>query len=238
METTVTKKSQIKRPSLYKFLTELPFALMTFIKGYLFFKKAPVENIQKETPILVIPGLLTSDYSTWLLRRFLKKKGYQTYGWGRGTNLANPMDVKKISVQIEDIVEKHNSPLILIGWSLGGIYARHLAKVQSEKVVQVITLGSPYMGVNEPNRAALTFKILRRGKAISRDEEVMVENLPKPLSIPSVAVFSKSDGIVPWEACCEPNASDPHVNFEVKPGHFGMGVSRELFEALPNLLVR
>jgi pimeloyl-ACP methyl ester carboxylesterase len=98
-------------------------------------------------PVLVLPGLVTSDRSTIALRNFLKSRGYAAYGWELGRNYGPVPRIERGMIdRVEELYEKHRRKVSLVGWSLGGIYARQLAKAMPEKVRQVITLGSPFAG--------------------------------------------------------------------------------------------
>jgi thioesterase domain-containing protein len=94
---------------------------------------------------MVIPGFLATDHSTSVLRRTLQASGYRAYGWGLGLNLGARKDLlERMDAQL-DRAARHG-PVSLVGWSLGGLYARELAKRQADKVASVITLGSPFSG--------------------------------------------------------------------------------------------
>ena len=98
-------------------------------------------------PVLVLPGLVASDASTRALRTFLSSKGYAVSGWRQGRNYGLREGVQHAMVDlVEELSDKHGRKISLVGWSLGGLYARQLAKMMPERVRQVITLGSPFAG--------------------------------------------------------------------------------------------
>ena len=99
-------------------------------------------------PVLVFPGLLASDLSTQPLRGFLKAHGYAAHGWKQGRNLGLRPGVEADMLdRIDELYERHGRRKVsLVGWSLGGIYARQLAKRVPDKVRCVISLGSPFTG--------------------------------------------------------------------------------------------
>lgn len=227
---------EVKKPSLFLFLTEMPRALIASIYGYLKYRKLKKSNTTKKNPILVIPGFMGSDSSTLLLRKYLKKKGYNAYGWELGRNLANLKDLKRIQSKVDELYEFYKEPIIIIGWSLGGVYARHITKHNPEKIHHLITLGSPYMGVSEPNRAHLTFRLVKWGRGFNDYERKWISALPQPVQVPSTAIYSKRDGIVSWKVCHEAHPGAMHKNIEVSCGHFGMGTSSEVFAALDEVL--
>src|ERR1700746_2565196 len=96
-------------------------------------------------PVLVLPGLIASDLSTQPLRVFLRTRGYAVSGWGQGRNFGPRPGVQDaMSELLEETNDLYGRKVSLIGWSLGGIYARQLAKMMPERVRSVITLGSPF----------------------------------------------------------------------------------------------
>src|SRR5271167_789775 len=98
-------------------------------------------------PVLVLPGLAAGDASTALMRRFLRSRGYATSGWGQGLNLGLREGVlDRAHDRLCKLWIEHGRSVSLVGWSLGGLYARELAKRSPEIVRLVITLGSPFTG--------------------------------------------------------------------------------------------
>src|SRR5262245_6408146 len=94
-------------------------------------------------PVLVFPGLIASDRSTRPLRSFLQSRGYEVSGWGQGRNFGLRYGVKNAMVdQVKELNDQYGRKVSLVGWSLGGLYARQLAKMMSDRVRSVITLGS------------------------------------------------------------------------------------------------
>src|SRR6201995_1009713 len=98
-------------------------------------------------PVLVFPGLMASDVSTRPLRSFLKNKDYAVSGWRQGRNYGLRPGVQHAMVGlVEELNDAHGRKISLVGWSLGGLYARQLAKMMPDRVRSVITLGSPFAG--------------------------------------------------------------------------------------------
>src|SRR5918998_641019 len=96
-------------------------------------------------PVLVLPGLAASDESTRPLRWFLRSRGYHTHGWRLGRNTGPSDRIRKgLRDRVRGIADQHGRPISLVGWSLGGIYAREIARLAPDAVRQVITLGSPF----------------------------------------------------------------------------------------------
>ena len=96
-------------------------------------------------PVLVLPGFLAGDDSTRILRGYLKSLGYSVHPWLQGRNLASPGIVRERLVdRMLELHERHGRKLSIVGWSLGGVYGRSLARQMPDFVRQVVTLGSPF----------------------------------------------------------------------------------------------
>lgn len=181
-------------------------------------------------PVMVLPGFLASDVSTRPLRAFLKVKGYRTVGWGLGRNLGTHIVGGKHIVsdrllnQVIELSVRHEQKVSLVGWSLGGILAREIARVAPDCVRQVITLGSPFNGPKGAAPVAAKMFELINGDIVSREPHVAQKTLTPP-PVPSSAIFSRSDGITHWQACVnEPHHLGKHTeNIEVRGSHTGLG---------------
>lgn len=173
--------------------------------------------------VLVLPGLLASDRSTAPLRRFLREHNYYVRGWRLGRNLGpSEAIIAGLPQAASDLVERTGGPVSVIGWSLGGIYARHLALNQPDLVRQVITLGSPF-GVAHGHRtradnAFQRLRIIHARPRIVPDRSRIADDL----AVPSTALYSRMDGVVPWRACIGPDTK-LHQNVEVRCSHLGFG---------------
>lgn len=173
--------------------------------------------------VLVLPGMLASDRSTAPLRRFLRDRGYYVRGWRLGRNLGpSEFILEGVPQAARDLVERTGGPVSVIGWSLGGIYARHLALDHPHLVRQVITLGSPFgVAHGHRTRADSTFERLRIVHARPRlapDRSRLADDL----TVPSTSVYSQMDGVVPWRACVAED-TELHQNVEVRCSHLGFG---------------
>ena len=174
--------------------------------------------------VFVLPGLMASDGSTLVMRNYLDFLGYHVYGWHLGRNVG-PTNavVHELPAAIERIAQRSGGKVSLLGWSLGGIYARNLAQRRPEDVRQVITLGSPYR-MSEP-RQSRADRIFQRYSYLHATEGP-VPNLQissQPLKVPSTSIYSKLDGIVAWDRCIEPTG-DYAENVRVRASHLGLGV--------------
>ena len=114
--------------------------------------------------VIVYPGFLGSDLSTRPMRRLLRWLGHEVQGWGQGRNLVASAEVMDSALQrIHDLHRQRGRRISLVGWSLGGLYARELAKMAPEAVRAVVTLGSPFTGPREASNARRTYEWLQRG---------------------------------------------------------------------------
>lgn len=171
--------------------------------------------------VLVLPGLLASDSSTVPLRRFLGLLGYEVRGWDLGRNLGPTQAVLDgLPHALEVLAEA--GPVSVVGWSLGGIFARELARERPEHVRQVITLGSPF-GRTDPRRSRAESVYQRRSHLHAAARLPTREQVSLPIDVASTAVYSRRDGIVCWQNCIEPETA-LHRNVEVRCSHLGFGV--------------
>jgi pimeloyl-ACP methyl ester carboxylesterase len=173
-------------------------------------------------PVLVLPGLLAADESTAPLRRILRRLGYHVHGWGLGRNLGPTAIITNgLRARLDQLANRHGVPLSLIGWSLGGIYARVLARNAPHAVRQVITLGSPFR-LADPRQSRASGAFNRYTHLHVRRAPLPVEFDSAPLPVPATSIYSRLDGIVAWRACLDPPAPRAE-NIAVTASHFGYG---------------
>ena len=173
-------------------------------------------------PVLVFPGLGANDVTTAPLRKLLDDLGYATERWGQGFNLGPRQGVlKRCNDAVRELHARHRRPVSLVGWSLGGLYAREMAKELPELTRCVITLGTPFTGHPRGTNAWRFYEILS-GQNVQ--DEAMLKQLREPPPVPTTSIYSRSDGIVSWQ--CSLNEPGPLVeNIEVHASHVGMGLN-------------
>jgi pimeloyl-ACP methyl ester carboxylesterase len=190
-------------------------------------------------PVLVLPGFTASDMSTRPLRWQLRTWGYWAHGWGLGRNLGPTTEVLEGLVdRLVSLNARHGRKVTLIGWSLGGIYARELGRRFPDAVRTVITLGSPYrMNFNDRSTASPLVDRLVAGFDpglvagwVSEDERI-------PLTMPATSVYSRTDGIVRWYTCID-RAGPYRENIEVIGSHSGLGFNPAVLYVIANRLAQ
>jgi pimeloyl-ACP methyl ester carboxylesterase len=174
-------------------------------------------------PVIVFPGLVSSDTATRPLRSFLASKGYAVSGWGQGRNLGLRPGVRERMLDlVVETADRHGKKVSLVGWSLGGLYARQLAKMLPDRVRSVVTLGSPFAG--HP-RSTNAWRIYEMASGHSADETADADfggSLAQTPPVPTTAVFSRTDGVCAWQGCIETPGAQAE-NIEVDGSHCGLG---------------
>ena len=175
-------------------------------------------------PVLALPGFLASDLSMVPLRRYLKELGYDTYAWGMGRNLGGVSSMRgAMRDRLREIHETTGRKVSLVGWSLGGVYARDLALQMPEMVRCVITLGSPFANDIRATNATRLYEALS-GEAVDDNPELRAA-IAGDLPVPATSIYSRTDGIVNWRTCLL-RPSDTAENIEVHlASHVGLGVN-------------
>jgi pimeloyl-ACP methyl ester carboxylesterase len=172
-------------------------------------------------PVLVLPGLGTTDASTAPMRALLKELGYPAHGWrlGRNKGLKSGL-IEEMIARVDELHDRYGGKRVsLVGWSLGGIYAREIAKSMPEKVRVVVTLGSPFTRSTTASHARKAYEWLS-GEEPRYDPRY--DQLPEPPPVPTTSIYSRTDGIVHWQA--SRNAPGKQVeNIEVPGAHIGLG---------------
>ncbi len=236
MSSMEQENKKIKRPSLFWLITEAGRALAETGISYPYRKFFVDNECGDGHPILVLPGFLASDMSTSYLRKYLDNMGYVSYGWNLGRNSGQEDALYELEKTLGDIYEKHGKKVSIIGWSLGGVYARQLSKMQTNMVRQVITLASPFRGISEANNVAWIYNLITGGKRVADVDPQLLIDLPKPTPVPTTSIYSKQDGVVPWEYCMEEVEDSIHQNIEVRGSHLGMANNPSVLKIITNRL--
>lgn len=170
---------------------------------------------------MVIPGFIATDRTTMELRRSLAAAGFRVHPWRQGWNLGARADtLDRLREALNALPGEQR--VLLVGWSLGGLFARELARIEPERVRAVVTLGSPLSG--DPRQVTNVWKLYERIAGHPVDRPPIRHSQDKP-PVPTLAIWSRRDGIVaPAAARGAAHCSDRAV--EVGSSHMGMAVSR------------
>ena len=217
-----TEPTETSAPPSWLYLTDPARAAAEF---WLLMAALPLKQrlpVGDGHPVLVLPGLLADDVSTWTLRRILRDLGYRVHGWRLGRNLGpTAAAVAGLQNRLSDLRSRYDCGVSLIGWSLGGVYARMLARDTPAAVRQVITLGSPIRLTHESqSRASRVFNHYAHLHVLPR--ELPFESGFYPLPVPATSIYSRYDGIVAWQACLD-SPSARAENIAVLASHLGFG---------------
>jgi len=218
-------------PSLARWINEL--AALPKIAASPYRSPLNPEPFGLGRPALVIPGMLSGDRSTSLLRRSLQQAGFTTFGWGRRWNAGvDPHALGELEGQIARIHEDTGQKVLVVGWSLGGLYARILAQRCASDVAMVVTLGTPFSGDRRANNAWRLYELLNDHTV---DRPPIADDPSRKPDVPTIAIWSPRDGIVaPRSARGLPTQSDEQIELNFR--HFELGCSRrsivEILEVL------
>ena len=186
----------------------------------------------RSEPVLVLPGLGAGDASTWPLRRFLAGIGHRPHGWHLGVNTGNVEDLlPRVQARAEAIRDRAGRPVHLVGWSLGGVLARELARDTPALAAQVISFGTPVVGGPKYTRAAARYA----ADEVDRVAAIMADRRIVPITVPVTSIYSRNDGIVDWRACIDDDTPGAR-NIEVRSTHLGMGIDPDVWQILAETL--
>jgi pimeloyl-ACP methyl ester carboxylesterase len=185
--------------------------------------------------VLVLPGLAANDLTTLPMRTFLKDRGYAALPWEQGLNLGPRAGVlDALRARVRELQRLDGRKVSLLGWSLGGVYARELAKEMPELVRCVITLGSPFAG---PPQATNAWWLFERVSGHPEPDAQMQAALRVAPPVPTTSIYSRTDGIVAWQ--CSLNPPGPLAeNIEVHASHIGLGLNPLAMVAIADRLAQ
>ncbi|MEE9416680.1 MAG: alpha/beta hydrolase [Acidimicrobiales bacterium] len=185
--------------------------------------------------VVAIPGYGTGDTFTAPLRAYLSNRGYSSRGWQLGRNHG---DVERLLPQVhaklERYVEYHGDKAALVGWSLGGVIARELARDYPNLVSQVVTFGTPVVGGPKYTVSAASYR--ERGVDVEKIAARITERNLIAIDVPITAIFSKTDGVVTWQACID-HFSPSVEHIEIDSSHAGMPINPDVFELVARALL-
>jgi pimeloyl-ACP methyl ester carboxylesterase len=188
-------------------------------------------------PVLTLPGFLASDLSMAPMRRYLKELGYDAYAWKMGRNVGGISRMRAaLRERLAEIHAATGRKVSIVGWSLGGVYARDLALQAPDMVRYVVTLGSPFANDVRATNATRLYEALSREPV--EDNSELREAIAGDLPVPTTSIYSRSDGIVNWRTCISrPSATAENIEVYLA-SHTGMGVNAAALWAVADRLAQ
>jgi predicted alpha/beta hydrolase family esterase len=221
MPSTHTLPSPLRAPSLALLAAEPLRAMLDALGSHV---TAHPASIGDGHPVIVYPGLGAGSMNTSQLRNFLRHAGFEANDWGGGVNIGHEGEfdawVDGLAANVRQVQARHGGrKASLVGWSLGGIFAREIAKRAPDSVRTVITLATPFSALGGATHAGALYKMLNgdAGQIGPGIEQRLRDSPP----VPTTSIYSKSDGIVCWRGCIE-KRSPSTESVEVDASHLGM----------------
>ena len=227
-------------PELRHSVTEVGRALSELLTLGVLWPWLDVKTQGDGHPVLVLPGFLGSDLSTSAVRGYLHRHGFNALPWLQGRNTGRPAIQAGLHRRFLHASDLSGEPISLVGHSLGGVFARELARQYPGRVRSVVTLGSPF---GTTDGAAVSQFVKSAFERISRQSvEQLRRSLTqldprRPPGVPATAIFSRSDGVVHWQSCLEQD-TDNTENIEVYGSHCGLVVNPSALVAMVDRLAQ
>ena len=235
-----------RRPSMLNALGEfrVPLEASIYWLGALAYPWPRVEPHDSKV-VMLIPGFMAGDVTLAPLANFCRWLGHRAVYAGIWSNSECPREtMRKLNSRLALAYEKFDQPIVVIGQSLGGVYAREIAREQPEMVERVISLGSP---IRQPRHTAnLAVQAVARSVAAIRGKAdgclsesckcgLMLSD-ESPAHVPATHVYSRTDGVVHWESCVDLSGAPTVENVEVMGSHVGMGLNADVYRVIADRL--
>jgi pimeloyl-ACP methyl ester carboxylesterase len=233
-----TESPDVARPSLTLLGTEPLRAAVEYARHRL--RPRPPAPNGNGHPVILFPGLGSDGLALMPLRDYCNSLGYHAMDWQMGRNTGPEGDLENWLDMLADNTRELISPFrrraTLIGWSLGGLYARELAKRMENRVRQVITLGTPFNWTRDYTNVGWLMRLFKgEGAEIS---PALGARLREPPAVPTVSVYSRGDGVVAWQSCRHGHPLRHVQDFEVEGSHLGMGWNHQVLRVVGDSLAR
>ena len=236
MEEIIRINLHIPAPPLFNIVLE-GRAFLEWSSMFCLYPLIPKRSKGKNRPVLLIPPYLGNDLSTSFVRKYLKSVGFKTYKWDLGVNLVKSHYIPKLIEKLDEIYEKHQEKISLVGWSGGGMFAKIIANRYPEKVEQIVTIGSPVWGVMNLETPLINVFEFFRGKSLKERNEKFLRELEAIPDVPITCIYTKTDGVMPWKHCMEVESHRKNIkNIEVYGSHSGMGANATVLLTVANAL--
>lgn len=189
-------------------------------------------------PVLVFPGFLASSRSTKPLRNYLAGLGYRSHRWKLGSNMGYSQELHDaMRDRVVELVERYDEKISLVGWSLGGVYARELAREMPDIVRQVITLGSPFRGHPSSSNVHKIFDMFSE-VPYEKIQNSFLQDMAKAPPVPTTALYTRGDGVVAWQSTVELSDRYDVENIHVGGAHLGLAFNPRVLVALADRLAQ
>ncbi len=227
---------KIDAPPSYNALLETR-GLLEWSSIFYLYPFIPKRKKGEGKPVLIMPPYLGNDFSTRFVRKHLTSLGFKTYKWDLGVNTLNSKYIPSLVERLDEIYQKHQEKVSLVGWSGGGMFAKIIANRHPEKVAQLITIGSPVWGVKNMNTPLVRLLEFFRGKTLKERNEKFLKELEAIPKVPITCIYTKTDGLLPWKHCQEAETLRADIkNIEVFGSHIGMGANTSILFTVANAL--
>lgn len=223
------------KPRFIRFLGEAQVLLEPVRRPRRKIAIAPTANPQV---VMLLPGFGAHPMRMRYLARQMEAAGHTAKRWGLGFNWGpTQQNFDAVEERLLQLHARHGRKVVLVGWSLGGLYARLLARRMPAQVRQVITLGSPITDKGRATNAGEIFEFVSGTARTDRANRALLDELATPCPIPSSALYSRSDGVCAWQVCREKPGAQ-RENIEVYGSHCGLGVNPSVIFAVADRLAQ
>lgn len=233
------EESPPARPSLTLLGSEPLRAAVEFAKHALT-PNPPAARKGDGHPVIVFPGLGSDGLALAPLRNYCNELGYNALDWQMGRNTGPEGDIdawmRRLADHTAGLLKPFRKRATLIGWSLGGLYAREVAKLVTPRVRQVITIGTPFNWTDDHTNVAWLVRLLK-GDAASIDEALSAR-LRKPPMVPTTSLYSRADGVVSWQSCRHGRRRKNVEDVEIEGSHLGMGWNPTVMKVVADRLAQ
>jgi hypothetical protein len=188
--------------------------------------------------VLIVPGFVQNERAVVPLRQALRRLGYRAHTWEQGRNLGfSKVALASLRTQAEGLAQQTAGTVSVIGWSLGGIFARELAFEIPDALRMVITLAAPFGRNPHASNMRWLYDLMTKNRVDEMDDE-MVLRIRQSLPVPSTAIYSRSDGVVAWETCIQEAPDATSENVEVFGSHGGLGFNVQVLHVIAHRLAQ
>ncbi len=236
MATQSSTLSRFEAPSLSLLVTEPWRAVLDFASGRF---GQPEAVAGDGHPVVVYPGLGAGPITTRVLRKHLEACQFSVHDWEAGVNKGpdGPFDawLDGLAGKVRSLHQATGRQVSLVGWSLGGVYAREISRLAPHAVRQVVTLGTPFASMGGASHAGTLFRLL--GGDTSHLTPELELRLRQPPPVPSTSVYSRTDGLVSWRGCLQEQGPKAE-NVAVQASHLGMATHPEVLRVVADRLAQ